>query len=518
MKNVLFTTRWSDFYRATVRPFPCDGPTSTRYTLHLLYTFTLALSTLTLFAQKDTTSYFAEVGGMAATSAYTPFWLRANQYGTVPFKNPFGFVKIGGQTTFGHNPHQPQLHLQGEAVLNLGGNDFRSPSNLVLPVAAATFRYRRFEAYVGRRKEFFGLGDTLLTSGSYSWSGNALPLPKLHVGTRGFVPIGFTKGLFAVHATFSHGWFGRQDSVQGAYLHQKTVFVRLGKPQWKAKFYLGMIHNVQWGGESEFVDQTLTQNGQFASSFTDYLYLMIAKTPKGNQYSFIDSLNQLGNHLGSVDLGIELTGKKWDVLLYHQHPYEDKSGLVFVNFPDGLYGLCFKNKNHSLISSFRLRQLTLEYLTTIDKGKNIREDLKNRYEADAYFYHSQYIDGWAYKQHIIGTPFITRYLDTHFDLTNQKPNQELLMINNNEVKVVYISLMGVFKSGIRVESRCSYSRNYGPFTNDNIKQVNQFSGIIRSYFPLNLLKGVELQTAISLDQGGLYNHSWGGMLSLSKMW
>ncbi len=518
MKNVLFTTRWSDFYSATVRPFPCDGPTSTRYTLHLLYTFTLALSTLTLFAQKDTTSYFAEVGGMAATSAYTPFWLRANQYGTVPFKNPFGFVKIGGQTTFGHNPRQPQLHLQGEAVLNLGGKDFRSPSNLILPVAAATFRYRRFEAYVGRRKEFFDLGDTLLTSGSYSWSGNALPLPKLHIGTRGFVPVGFTKGLFAIHATFSHGWFGRQDSVQGAYLHQKTVFVRLGKPQWKAKFYLGMIHNVQWGGESKFVEQDLTVNGKYSSSFKDYLYLMVAKAPHGN-YAHIDSLNQLGNHLGSVDLGIELTGKKWDVLLYHQHPYEDKSGLVFVNFPDGLYGLRFKNKNHSPVSFFRIHQLTMEYLTTMDKGTNIRDDLKLRYEADAYFYHSQYIDGWAYNQRIIGTPFITRYLDTRTELTDPRimaKQIQMAMINNNSVKMMYLSLLGSFYSGIKLNARFSYSQNFGNFF--NIRQVNQFSGLIRASFPLPWLKRTVLQTALSLDQGGLYHNSFGGMISLRKTW
>lgn len=471
-----------------------------------------AFCPFSLFAQQDSTTYFAEVGGMAATSSNTPFWLRANQFGTVPLQNPFAFAKVGGQTTWGTNSRKPQLHLQTEMVANLGAT-----SQLLLPVASATFRYRRFEVYAGRRKEFFGLGDTLLTSGSYSWSGNALPLPKLHIGTRGFVPLGFTKGLFAFHATFSHGWFGKQDSVQGSYLHQKTVFVRLGKPQWKAKFYLGMIHNVQWGGRSEFVP-SYTINGKFPSSFKDFLYLTVAKPPKGRNYTNIDTLNQLGNHLGSIDLGTEIQLKDWNLWIYHQHPFEDKSGLVFINFPDGMYGLRLKN-NQKSIRIFRLQQITLEYLTTMDKGRNLRDDLKNRYEADNYFSHGQYIDGWVYKQRIIGTPFITRYLDTRTELTDESLQiRYRFMINNNAVKVIYLALLGEFNSRIKLESKFSYSQNFEIYSNPFIHEVNQFSGIVRASLPLTWLKDTELQTAFSLDQGGLYYNSFGGMISLRKTW
>ncbi len=482
-----------------------------------LLPFLCCLSTFAATAQNDTTnhktSYFAEAGGMAATNSRTPFWLRANQFGTVPLENPFAFVRLGGQTTLGTDPRKPQLHLQAELVANAG-----KTSNVLLPAAAATLRFRKFELYAGRRKEFFGLGDTLLTSGSYAWSGNALPLPKVQIGTRGFVPIGFTKGLFAIHATYAHGWFGRQDSVQGSYLHQKTVYVRLGKPQWKARFYLGIIHNVQWGGKSEFVRQDLTLNGRFPSSFKDYTYLIVANTPSG-EYSAIDTLNQLGNHLGSIDLGFELNGKNWDVFAYHQHPFEDKSGLVFVNFPDGLWGLRFKNKNQKTVSTFRVNQLTFEYLTTVDKGANLRPDLQQRYEADQYFYHSQYIDGWAYNHRIIGTPFITRYLDTRPENIDNRFLQNKLdhkMINNNTVKVLYTSFSGTFKNGVTLRSRLSYSQNKVEFFYNSFRDVDQFSGIISASFPIS--HHTEIQTAFSLDQGRLYNNNFGGMLSIRKSW
>lgn len=472
----------------------------------LLYTsLLLSLSTLCV-AQEDTTRLFVEAGGVAATSQRTPFWLRANQFGTVPLENPFVFVKAGGQTLISKNLRKAQLHLQTEIVANAGRT-----SLVVLPVAAATFRYRRFEAYVGRRKEFFGLGDTLLTSGSYAWSGNALPLPKIQAGTRGFVPLGFTKGLFAFQATFSHGWFGNQDSVQGSYLHQKTVFVRLGKPQWKAKFYLGMIHNVQWGGKSAFVDPRYLVNGRFPSSFKDLLYLTVAKTPRaGGFYSSVDTLNQIGNHLGSIDFGTQLQLKNQTIFVYHQHPFEDKSGLVFVNFPDGLYGIRIKNNHHQL--GFKLDQLTFEYLTTLDRGANLREDLKNRYEADVYFYHGQYGEGWTYNKKIIGTPFITSKFDTRAEIKSWS------IISSNRLQAFYMSFSGRFSEKIFFDSKWAYSQNFNLTFNNKPSQAGQFSGLIKLTSAFLRTPSTFLQVIFALDRGLLYEPSFGGQISLKRVW
>ena len=54
-------------------------------------------------------------------------------------------------------------------VVNVG-----SENQLILPEAYVKGRLGAFELYVGRRKEIIGLVDTLLTSGSYIWSGNTL--------------------------------------------------------------------------------------------------------------------------------------------------------------------------------------------------------------------------------------------------------------------------------------------------------------------------------------------------------
>lgn len=213
----------------------------------------LLISCSSVFAQNDSTSkttslLWTELGGAAGTSPQNPFWLRVNQYGTVPLESPFGFLNVGGTITLGSQPRKPQLKLEGEIITNLGAS-----SKVMLPLGVILFRYRGLEMYAGRRKEVIGLGDTLMSSGFYGWSANALPLPKVQVGTRGFLPLGFTHDFVAVQATFAHGWFGKGQFAQDYFLHQKTLYVRLGKPQQKLKLYTGISHFAQWGGKAPLI-------------------------------------------------------------------------------------------------------------------------------------------------------------------------------------------------------------------------------------------------------------------------
>ncbi|KQS26658.1 hypothetical protein [Dyadobacter sp. Leaf189] len=55
------------------------------------------------------------------------------------------------------------------------------------PQAHATLRFRNWELFAGRKKRWIGLADSTLGTGSYAWSTNALPIPKVHLGTTKFV-------------------------------------------------------------------------------------------------------------------------------------------------------------------------------------------------------------------------------------------------------------------------------------------------------------------------------------------
>lgn len=483
-----------------------------------LFTFSFPLFPLSLFAQKDTTRFFAEAGAVVATGNSTPFWLRANQYGTVPLQNPFGFVKAGGQTTLGTDPRKAQLHLQTELVANLGKN-----AHLLLPVVAVTFRYRRFEAYAGRRKEFFGLGDTLLTSGSYAWSGNALPLPKVQVGTRGFVPLGFTKELFAVHAMMAHGWFINADSVKGSYLHQKAVFVRLGKPAWKVHFYAGVQHLAQWGGQWRHPvknNANTLPDGSIPSSFKAFGYVFTAaEPPPSSNLTIMDIANRAGNQLGSIDLSAEIHSKNSDWLLYVQHPYEDKSGVAFINTFDGLYGFRWRSNKNRSKTSFDLQQLTFEFLSTMNQSGFQAEIGKRLHEgADDYFTNYQYPEGWAYKNKIIGTPFITRRDDTRPELYyvkgGRQDERQPMPINNNRIQMFHVGLLGNVFADIQFKMLLSVSKNFGrPQYQDPVFPLNQFSSLLQI---IKSRKKGDFCISLALDQGKLLPTNLGGHLSFRK--
>lgn len=488
--------------------------------MRLYLSFFLCLSTLCV-AQEDTTRLFVEAGGVAATSQRTPFWLRANQFGTVPLENPFVFVKAGGQALIGKNPRKPQLHLQTEIVANAGHT-----SLVVLPVAAATFRYRRFEAYVGRRKEFFGFGDTLLTSGSYAWSGNALPLPKVQVGTRGFVPLGFTKGLFAVHAMMAHGWFINADSVKNSFLHQKAVYIRFGKPTWKVHFYGGVHHLAQWGGQwrNPVKGSIVTLDyGKLPSDLAAFISVFKAsESTNVNSISIFDAANRIGNHLGSIDLSTVIHSKSSEWLLYIQHPYEDKSGVVFINMMDGLYGLRWKDKNNNLTSTFRLRQFTVELLNTMNQS-GFQADIGRRLHegADDYFTNYQYPEGWSYRNRIIGTPFITRRDDARpewYSVKGGRQNEQQPMpISNNRIQMLHVALLGTIGTDIHFKCLASQSWNYGrPQYQDPVFPLAQFSGLFQLSKSLKKYPKIVICISLALDKGLWLPSNFGGKISLKR--
>jgi hypothetical protein len=167
-----------------------------------------------------------------STNDDTPFWLRTNRFGVVPNQAPSGVLQGYFRRNYlfydslSNRPKKLDWRVAVNPYLTYTkGGRYR----LVLPEANASVRFKMTELYIGRRKEVMGLGDTTLSSGFYSGSGNALPMPKIQIGTIGFTPLKFTRNFLAIHAGFAHAWF-HTDYLEGVRLHQKFLYFRLGKP------------------------------------------------------------------------------------------------------------------------------------------------------------------------------------------------------------------------------------------------------------------------------------------------
>lgn len=497
--------------------------------MRLLYLFWgFLVLTLPVTAQpkqpQPSIRFTLEVGTLRATPAHTPFWLSTNQYGIVPPRGSFGTLRAGAQRDYQLRPDTTRKQRSRldwgfglYAVANVGAPRSASSPALLLPDAYVKVKFGWLELYGGNRREVFGLGDTVLTSGFVAWSGNATPFPKVQIHTPDFVPLPFTKKLLALRVGYAHGWFANT-YVRGSYLHQKYLYGRFGKPTWRVRLYGGLNHQVQWGGRADYLVGTpLAVNGTLPTSFRDYVSLVTGRYPddfQNNRFTGFDGENRIGNHVGSYDLGLEWRGRASNWFLYHQHIYDDASGLALRNLPDGLTGLRFLNQK-TTGTAFRMQRVVLEWLSTLNQSGPVFDQTLRYQGRDNYFNHSQYREGWSYRGRTLGTPLIAPRSDF-------SPAVNALagggFFPNNRVVAWYAGAEGTFRRGPVLNGRVSYSRNLGTYNQPYPQVFRQFSTLLSAQWRLTRWPGVSLITSMALDRGGLYTDSFGSYVGLRKSW
>lgn len=491
-----------------------------------IFLFLLGFFPLTAFSQTDSTSHFSdpnylEIGGLLSSVDRTPFWLQSNQFGTVPRTGSALTVRGGGARAWTLGQHDSisewrrqhttsltsprwQAEVGAEVVANLGNT-----TQLLLPQAYGAIRYGNWELFAGRRKQWFGLADSTLGTGSYAWSGNALPIPRIQVGLTRFTAVPFTKGRFSVLGSYSDGWFENSRPVTSELkLHQKQLYGRLGKPGGKVKLYAGFNHQVQWGGKSPY--ETIA--GQMPRGLKNYFYMIVGKGRSGSDFTFFDSTNRVGNHLGTIDFAFELDGKNANWFFYRQNIYEDGSLARLTNIADGLNGVRVRRKATDLTSNFSVKELVFEGLYTRSQGGSVFNFDGGIFGRDNYFNHTQVRDGWSYYDRTIGTPFIPPTSDTKQSF----PNYADSFTSNNRVWVLHLGLQGTLLRRFQWRSKLSYSGNYGVYDLPFASAAYQFSGLLALQARTEWLGGTTLKASLAADAGGLYPNSIGVMLGLRK--
>jgi hypothetical protein len=462
-----------------------------------------------------TTRYDLQAGAYISSGDRTPFWLRANQFGIVPTTTPAATFRVGISSDYGKAVLDSGIVRQKKFDWGYGvevvGNVANS-TKVLLPEAYLKARYGSIEIYAGRRRNIYGLMDTTLTSGSFAWSGNALPIPVIQIGTHGFVPVPFTKNFLAIYAFYNHGWFDNDRIVRNSYLHQKALYGRMGKPGSKLKAYAGINHQVQWGGYSDKIYGPFTNNGYLPSSWKSYWFVITSHRNPNKIDTTLPSFeeNRVGNHLGTIDLALEADIGSFNLFLYRQSIYDDGSLFYLTNIRDGLNGIRLKNRRVER-SFFSINEALFEFLYTKNQGGPIfLIDNPARRGRDNYFNHSQYVDGWVYGKRIIGSPFMTAGTDIRAGLPTGA-------IANNRVSLLHFGLSGVVG---RVEwmGKLSYSDNIGTY-DQPFSSKKQWSSMFGLMAPVALggLGEFQINATFASDYGQLINDSSGGYLGIRKI-
>ena len=325
----------------------------------------LIISDFGLYGQ-DSNSYINFYSNPNESSNY--WWLDKNNYGRTNYhtsielnsetkkKNFFYKINLFGPL----NDNKP--FLLGESYLKYSFSE---------KIFLKTGRYYR---------DFSNYLNDQLSSGSLLISKNAEPMPKI-----GFVYSIDLKKNKNINFDFgiAHGVFHKNNYyTKKPFLHEKFAYINIEKNNYKIG--IGLVHEAMWAGGTPSL-------GNFPSSFKDFLKVMIAKD--GPRAASEPHANALGNHLGIWDFYLEKAIDKKKIKFYHQHIFEDTSGLRFANRFDGLWGVEF-------VDNLKRSNFLIEYLVTTNQYFN------PPYVNEEYYHNYQYKDGWSYKDFTLGNPYI----------------------------------------------------------------------------------------------------------------
>lgn len=480
----------------------------------LLFPFIVAASGLS--AQENTVSYGIQLQAGYCGPDEVPFWLRSNQFGSVPPSGPsmsiIGRVQKDYDRT---NLKKADWGFSAEGRLNVG-----NPTNFILTEGYGKFRLSIFELKAGRVKDITGLCDTVLSSGSWSVSGNALGVPKIQLAVPEFYTLPIFGKLFAFKGSYMHGWIGNwhidEEIIPNTptYLHQKTLYGRFGKPSWKLKLYGGFNHQVVWGNEDSIMGADFTLN-----KFETYLYVLTSKSYSNESIQ----KTRIGNSLGSIDLGLSYDFTNLRLFIYRQNFYDAGALYYLANILDGLNGLSFVNKRIN-DKDFQWKRILIEFLYT----KNQAGEVWSKYTSspyENYYNNGYYKPGWSYKNSGLGTPFIS----SSSLLKEGLPSTHSNYFDNNRIIAIHLGLEG-YLFDWNVTSKFSYSRNYGTYLTSAtgkpydggiypspygvFPETEEFSAFLEA--KKELKKGIQIGIMTALDTGDLYNDSFGIMGSISK--
>ncbi|WP_354304992.1 capsule assembly Wzi family protein [Pedobacter sp. UYP1] len=483
-----------------------------------------------------------ETQAIGTTSGVVPFWMRSNQFGSTP--SPGASASFMARFHRDYNTPSSIDSTSGKKKLIDWGFGFEGRANagkdseIQLIEAYAKVRAGIFQLKGGRTKDVMGLnGDTTLSSGNFSVSGNALGIPKIELSIPDYYTIPAFNGLFAIKGNFTHGWVGKTrilDVITGSqssnqvyqiqnthpttYFHQKSLYVRLGRKDWKLKLYGGFNHQVYWGNEKEAYGPNFK-----LSPLKSFFYVATGKSYGAAGVP----TSKIGNQLGSVDLGAEYDFTSVKVMVYRQTFYDVGALSKLANIRDGLNGISFENKNYDRKNrGFEWKKALFEFFYSKDQA-GYPWSIPTKSGDEDYYNNFYYMEGWSYNGLGVGNPLIT----TRDDARKGQAYRYADNFINNRVVAVHFGLSGSVKEW-DFTTKLTYSKNYGTFgtsiyggstgsirnpqTTNIFVPVDQFSFYLEGMRPLN--KGYSVGFATALDQGKLLYNSYGLLLKLRKSW
>lgn len=456
--------------------------------------------------------------GAVSNGGSMPFWATANRYGIMP-ETSGGLALLRTGMPFGEGKT-----LQWHWGASLGFR-YDGAGAVVLPdelYAGLRWKCLRLDLGLWHPEQGYmaagtDLGTLSVTGGNIMLTGNSRGVPGYSITLEPWnVP--FTDGHLQLLGRF--GDYRTTDAryVAGALVHNTEAYVRGNFSRFHITF--GLDHFTMWGGDSpEFGRQTV--------SLGNYLRVLTGRSgtedsPEG------DRINSLGDHRGRILTRLEWTADSWTLAYQYDKPYDDRSGMLHYNYPDGVrtLNLSFKDKTRWL------SDIVYEFHTTMKQSGPYERRLATDEEiaagdphlwrenedspwylvaggADNYCNNYEYRSGWTHYGRQIGTPlFYSR--------------SSGLGTWNNLLTAHHVAFSGSLFRKCPWKLMLTWSSNYGCWFSEDFvynedsrfeKPLQQFSSGFMTEIPL--LKGaLRIVPAVYLDAGDALPRCFGATISV----
>lgn len=239
----------------------------------------------------------------------------------------------------------------GTPVIVIPPLNHQHPARVWLQQAWVEGKYRGVQLVLGAKRHESPMVNDCLSSGDLVWSQNARPLVGARAGFVNFQTIPFTRGWVQINGEV--GYYKPGDNkwlehhynyynhfiTTGWWMNYKYLHLR-SNPNKPLVVTVGMQAACQFGGDNVFYEQgqevRRVKQKANAEAFFKALIPGSGGSNKGDEFFE-------GNHLGTWDVRADYTLRGGHRLsAYHQHIWEDGSGIGFRNGFDGLWGLEYK--------------------------------------------------------------------------------------------------------------------------------------------------------------------------------
>lgn len=396
-------------------------------------------------------------------------------------------------------------------------NNPQHPARLWLQEAFVEGKYRGVQLMMGAKRHQSPMVDDELSSGDLTWSATARPMVGARAGFVNFQSIPFTRGWVQINGEVgyykpgddkwleNHYNYYNHFITTGWWMNYKYLHLR-SNPNKPLVVTLGMQAACQFGGTNVFYERGVeTRRVNQRANLEAFFKALIPGSGGSNKGDdFVE-----GNHLGTWDLRADYTLSNGHRLgVYHQHIWEDGSGIGWRNGFDGLWGLEYKTAQPSVVDG-----AVLEYLDLTNQsgpihwapGDHPGTSMTNETTGGDDYYNNYAFNGYQVRGLALGSPMAVAPIYN---------TDGYMRFVHTRVHAVHAAVQGHFAS--EWSYRLMASRRQGCGTSlMPLDEASTTSLMAQVGYAPKSLRGLQCKLMFASDHGSLLGNNFGALLNLS---